>query len=62
MFSVAELLLTDAFMCNQTELAKYLGINRGVLGRAKLDKECKSYCILLVDGKYEFFSKPRILK
>ena len=59
MYSVAELLLTKAFECNQTRLAKYLGVNRGVLGRAKLDTECLNTCVLLVDGKYKFLSTTR---
>ena len=60
MFSVEEVLAAKVFRYNQTKLAKYLKVNRGVIGRARLDTECKVYCVLLINGKYEFYRKNRL--
>ena len=60
MFNIKELLLSDAFMGNQTELAKFLGIDRIVLGRAKMDVECVNYCVIYDGVTYQFFSKSRL--
>jgi hypothetical protein len=59
MFSVAELLLTNAFECNKSKLADFLGVNRQTLRKAKDDTECEKYCVLLIDGKYSFRSAAR---
>ena len=57
-YTMHDLLLTDAIRYNQTKLSKLLKVHRNTASKFTDDRKGEYHVIIRIDSVYKFFSSP----